>query len=81
MNVIYDTGSDWVVLEGSSCANCKGNTYDPTTSNLSNKVGSSISTRHYGTAVFYGTEYTDKVCINPFFACVENFEYFQVTVN
>lgn len=32
LNVVYDTGSDWLVVEGKTCAVrsiCKGNVYDP----------------------------------------------------
>ena len=32
LNVVYDTGSDWLVVEGRDCAArsiCKGNTFDP----------------------------------------------------
>lgn len=28
MDVIYDTGSDWLVVEGANCETCEGNTYD-----------------------------------------------------
>lgn len=28
MDVVYDTGSDWLVVEGSNCSNCEGNTYN-----------------------------------------------------
>ena len=28
MDVVYDTGSDWLVVEGATCSNCEGNTYD-----------------------------------------------------
>ena len=28
MDVVYDTGSDWLVIEGSDCNNCEGNTYN-----------------------------------------------------
>ena len=28
MDVVYDTGSDWLVVEGSTCSNCEGNTYN-----------------------------------------------------
>ena len=31
-DVIYDTGSDWVTVEGKNCTNCKGDTYDSTQS-------------------------------------------------
>ena len=32
LDVVYDTGSDWLVVEGKDCAVksiCKGNTFDP----------------------------------------------------
>lgn len=32
MKVIFDTGSDWLVIEGKDCENCKGAKYDPNTS-------------------------------------------------
>jgi hypothetical protein len=35
MDVIYDTGSDWLVMEGKNCTNCDDNTYDPDTSDNS----------------------------------------------
>ena len=28
MDLIYDTGSDWLMVEGSNCDNCEGNTYN-----------------------------------------------------
>ena len=32
LNVVYDTGSDWLVIESSTCANCEGDKYDPSVS-------------------------------------------------
>ena len=28
MNVVFDTGSDWLAVEGKGCKNCLGNLYD-----------------------------------------------------
>lgn len=28
MDVVYDTGSDWLVIEGVECSQCEGNKYD-----------------------------------------------------
>jgi hypothetical protein len=28
LNVVYDTGSDWLAVEGSFCENCDGDTFD-----------------------------------------------------
>jgi hypothetical protein len=76
-DVIYDTGSDWVVVEGKNCTNCQGDTYDPVASSIQSKqVGTTISSRQYGNALLYGTEFLDRVCINKLQGCVENFQYF-----
>lgn len=32
MKLIYDTGSDWMVVEGRDCKDCMGARYDPNTS-------------------------------------------------
>jgi len=32
MQVLIDTSSDWVILEGRECTNCAENKYDPNTS-------------------------------------------------
>jgi hypothetical protein len=72
-DVIYDTGSDWVTIEGKNCTNCKGDTYDSTQSSESKQVGKSVSARQYGSALLLGTEFTDKVCLNKFTSCVDDF--------
>ena len=63
-DVIYDTGSDWIVVDGQSCSNCEGNVYDPSTSEASKNLGKPVSMRAYGTALLFGTEFSDKICIN-----------------
>ena len=81
-DVIYDTGSDWVVVEGKNCTNCQGDVYNSTASSIQSKqVGTSISSRTYGNFLLYGTEFLDRVCINYLKGCVENFQYFQITAN
>ena len=74
MEVVFDTGSDWLVIESSECSNCAGDTYDLSSSVL---VGNEISERQYGSAIFKGKEYQDTVCI-LLSACVFDFEYFAV---
>jgi hypothetical protein len=32
LHVIWDTGSDWTMVESSDCINCNGDTYDYTQS-------------------------------------------------
>ena len=80
MDVVYDTGSDWLVIEGQDCNNCEGNTYDITPSIETGDavaLSESSSTREYGSAQLVGKEYTDTVCI-LFSACVTNFEFFLI---
>lgn len=80
-DVIYDTGSDWLIVEGSGCENCPGNTYNPATSSMSRLVGDGTSSRAYGEQTFFGTEYLDKVCINNLQGCVDSFKYFLISGN
>ena len=79
-DVVYDTGSDWIVVEGKSCTNCPGKNYDPATSTSAKKKNSTLIQRNYGQATFFGTSWTDKVCLNEE-VCLDNFEYFQITHN
>ena len=78
MDVVCDTGSDWLVLEGSKCTSCKGNTFDGDISGT--KLTKDLSQRKYGSVVLLGHEYTDKVCIDPLNqdTCVENFKYYLI---
>lgn len=76
MDVVYDTGSDWLVVEGSDCSNCEGNTYDIADSEGTPvQVNASQTERAYGSASLTGYEYTDKVCI-ALGTCIESFEFF-----
>lgn len=75
MNVVYDTGSDWLVVFGADCDNCNGTRLDPTDSGVPTTSG--ISERHYGSASLSGREYRDEVCID-FRTCVKDFEYFNI---
>jgi hypothetical protein len=74
MDVVYDTGSDWLAVEGSECKNCAGNTFDGSNGT---KTGLSISERNYGSASLTGYTYKDKVCVMPS-ACIDEFEYFLI---
>ena len=53
MDVVYDTGSDWLTVEGMDCSNCEGNTYDIGPSldgGIATLVETEQSTRAYGSA-------------------------------
>ena len=75
VDLIFDTSSDWVAVEGSNCATCEAETYDPSTSTSAKKIGTELSTRTYGIAKFTGSEWTDDICVTRQ-ACIRDFEYF-----
>lgn len=78
MDVVYDTGSDWLVVEGSDCSNCGGNTYDLDDSEGTPvQVNASKTERNYGSASLTGYEYKDKVCI-ALGTCIDDFEFFLI---
>lgn len=74
MNVLFDTGSDWLVIEDVNCENCEDNKYD---ARQGNKISDELEERAYGTAWFKGHVYSDVVCIQ-LSACVSDFEYFAI---
>lgn len=81
MDVVYDTGSDWLVVEGADCDNCEGNKYNIEPSldqGIAAATSNTVTQRSYGQATLWGKTYTDTVCI-LFSACVENFEFFYIT--
>lgn len=78
MQVVYDTGSDWLVLESNSCESCPGSDrFDHTASPMFSPLGNGVSTREYGSATLYGTEVNDTVCLGPL--CEPGFEWFLIT--
>ena len=78
IKVVFDTGSDWLVIPGTNCSNCEGNRYNG--ANQSIPTVGHPSHRQYGTASLFGQEYTDKVCLGEGadHSCVEEFEYFLI---
>jgi len=74
MNVLFDTASDWVVIEDVSCETCEGNKYD---ARQGSQTSDELTERSYGNVYFTGYTYKDTVCIQ-LSACVNNFEYFAI---
>ena len=75
LNVVWDTGSDWLVVQSMGCSNCKGNMYDTTKPTV---VENTKTERNYGSASLKGFVYSDKVCMSGA-SCVNSFKYFGVT--
>lgn len=78
MDVIFDNASDWLVIEGSECTQCEGNTYDVGSSSASRKVGLDYSERSYGNVGMVGSEWVDQVCVT-LQACINDFEFFLIS--
>jgi hypothetical protein len=71
-NVLFDTGSDWLVLEGKDCKNCKDNKYDPNTSSYFQEGGGIEKYLSYGTFMSVTAKRVqDQVCLKSFSLCVE----------
>ena len=75
IDVVYDTGSDWLVIPDSNCASCDGTKHDNSDAVVTD---ASQSERHYGSASLAGRTYKDKVCLTlESTSCVPDFEYFS----
>ena len=75
MDVVFDTGSDWLVVESDRCDTCEGNTYD---SSKGTQLTTTESQRFYGSLILKGVEHKDEVCL-LLSQCIQNFEYFAIT--
>lgn len=62
VNVIWDTGSDWLTIESYLCTSCLGNTYDHSTETTFNPIADSDTTLSYGSATLNGYKAEDTVC-------------------
>ena len=76
MDVVYDTGSDWLAVEGSLCLDCDGDTFDGAYSGT--LTNTTESERNYGSASLKGFEYKDRVCLD-WDICVNDFKYFLIS--
>jgi hypothetical protein len=60
IDVVYDTGSDWLVIPDSDCLTCDGTKHD---SSGATPITTVASERLYGSAALEGKTYADKVCL------------------
>jgi len=80
MKVIYDTGSDWLLIEGRGCENCKGSKYDPNTSSYYTEVDIRTQSKTYGSFMHVeGKEVQDQVCLKSFSLCMDPLDFFLIT--
>ena len=83
MDVVFDTASDWLMVESYDCVNCEGignstgEVYNTTKSIMISDEDDKLSQRYYGEAVLKGYEFEDTVCI-LLGECVDSFRYFAI---
>jgi hypothetical protein len=78
MNVVFDTGSDWLVVQGTNCTNCQGDLFNATSSGV--LANETMQVRKYGSAELDGYVYNDTVCLaKDLSSCVLKFPYLSVT--
>lgn len=79
VQVIFDTGSDWLVLEAKECSNCLKNSYDAHLSETFERVDDDLVEHIYGTAQLYGLDARDDVSLDKEGRVkVIMFEFFEV---
>lgn len=78
MNVVYDTGSDWLVIKADDCSNCVGNLYNYENSDSFKRATKIESERNYGSASLKGYESYDRVCLRDTENCVDKFRWFLI---
>lgn len=74
LDVVYDTGSDWLVIPDKDCFACLGTRFDSSESEV---LEEGVSQRLYGSAALEGRTYTGKACLTmEEDSCVDEFGYF-----
>ena len=78
-DVVYDTGSDWLVIESEACTSCSNARFrfDHTKSKDFKVSTSNVSDRNYGSANLKGFEVKDTVCVADQL-CQKDFGWFLI---
>ena len=80
MELIFDSGSDWLMVEGKDCSTCDGTTYDTDASIYFNERSSTEENRTFGTIIHLkGRTVSDWVCLQLYEMCVQPFQWFIIT--
>ena len=79
MQVIFDTGSDWLMIESTDCKTCEGAKYDWDKSTYFNRRTVVQENRTYGTIIhLQGYRVTDQVCLGRGENCVSPFSWLLI---
>lgn len=80
MNVVFDTGSDWLVVKASSCLTCTGTNFDNASSSTYVQLSTVESSHLYGSASLYGYNASDNVYLDSSATIgVTSFPWFIIT--
>lgn len=79
VQLILDTGSDWMVVEASDCTSCLNNTWDRFKSKTYSRVDNDYIEHVYGTALLQGYDAKDAVSMDlEGLTRVSKFEFFEI---
>lgn len=79
MEVVYDTGSDWLVVEAKNCTTCLNNTFDSILSSTDVRVDLDWVEHLYGSAALYGFDLKDRVSLDLASTTkIDQFEFFEI---
>jgi len=80
MMVIFDSSSDWLLIEGADCETCKGEKYYYEFSAYYSAFSGEIVERKFGTIIhLQGMKVTDQVCLVATTVCVNPYPFFLIT--
>jgi hypothetical protein len=78
MNVTFDTGSSWLILQTNECSACTGSVWDVSSSDTF--VAGSSMTQDYGSATTEGLDSTDQFYLDDAYTFgVSSFEFEAIT--
>ena len=79
VEVVWDTGSDWLVVNSANCRTCTEDGYDPKTSTKFKQLPNSYYEQEYLSAFVSGNKALDSVCLTTSAtSCAEKFKWLLV---
>lgn len=80
MQVIFDSASEWLLIEGGECQTCLEKKYNNSTSAFFQVSSGEIVERKFGTIIHLsGMKAIDKVCLIANIVCVQPYSFFMIT--
>ena len=76
--MVFDTGSDWLVLESSRCSNCQGTNFDTQLSKGFKARIDNVEKKEYGSAMLSGVIAKDMVCLADGEFCKHDMVWFLI---